>query len=193
MSAEHPRSGDPLPVEALRSLSTDYAAAVDARDGDALAALFVESGELLVPDVPADLRPVVRRAGSGALRRVPEGLRRYARTFHQVSDHRFTIAGDRATGEVRCVAHHVTADPAAPTGAPTEDRPEGGPQGWPESRPGARAGTDTVWYIRYDDDYVRTDRGWRIERRVLHLQWVEEHPVSVLPVPPPSGQGVGTS
>ena len=154
------RAGDPFDVEVLRSLSSAYAAAVDARDGDALAALFVESGELLVPDVPVDLAPVVSRVGHEALRLVPEGLRRYSRTFHQVSDHRFTLVGGRATGEVQCVAHHLTA---APTGVS-----------------GNSTATDTVWYIRYHDDYVNTDAGWRFERRALHLQWVEEHPVALL-------------
>jgi hypothetical protein len=154
--------GDWPDTEALRRLSTAYAAAVDARDGPGLAALFVESGELLVPDVPGDFRPVISRVGHEALRRVPEGLQRYQRTFHQVSNHRFSIDGERADGEVQCVAHHVMA--AGPGGA-----------GEPAT------GTDTVWFIRYRDEYVRTAPGWRFERRALHLQWIEEHPVTVLP------------
>jgi hypothetical protein len=37
-----------------------------------------------------------------------------------------------------------------------------------------------VWYIRYLDDYRRTPGGWRIVRRELHLQWVEERPVTLI-------------
>jgi SnoaL-like domain len=162
----------PSDTDELRALSAAYAAAVDGRDGEGFAELFVETGELLVPDSPADGHPVVSRAGTDSLRSVPEGLRRFERTFHQVSNHRFSIDGDRATGDVYCIAHHVSAvssDRAGTTGT---------------------AGTDTVWFIRYDDRYARTRQGWRFERRALHLQWVEERPVSVLPdraAGPPAG------
>ena len=147
-------------VRALAELSTAYAAAADDRDGDALASLFLPDGVLMVPDVPTDLRPVLTRTGA-AIRQIPNRLSRCARTFHQTTDHRFEVDGDRATGEVRCVAHHVVAhnpDDPVVTGA----------------------GNDTVWFIRYRDRYVRTDGGWRIERRELHLQWVEERPVALL-------------
>jgi len=156
--------GDRTDEAELESLSTGYAAAVDRCDGAMLAALFVPDGLLMVPDYPDDLRPVIARRGHDALRLLPEGLRRYQRTFHQVSDHRYVVAGDRASGQVACVAHHVTG---------AEGTVGGGP-----------VGTDTVWFIRYRDDYVRTDAGWRIERRELHLQWVEEHPVAVLGATP---------
>ncbi len=147
-------------VRALTLLSTAYAAAADGGDGDALAALFVPDGQLVVPDVPRDLRPVITRTGTEALRAIPGRLAHYVRTFHVTSDHRFTIDGGRASGEIQCVAHHLTA--------PTDDAP----------------GTDTVWYIRYRDRYVRTGDGWRIERRELHLQWVEERPVTVVATDP---------
>jgi hypothetical protein len=163
-AGDRPAAPGPSDTEALRALSTAYAAAVDARDGEAFAALFTDSGELVVPDGPGagDPQPTVHRAGRDELRLVPEGLRPYARTFHLLSDHSFSFSGDRATGDVRGVAHHVTA---ATRGKRARDR----------------AGTDTVWFVRYRDDYVRTPEGWRFERRVLHLQWVEEHVVTVLP------------
>lgn len=69
---------------ALRGLSDGYAAAVDARDGERLAALFLPDGELVVPRYPDDLRPVVTRRGADELRSVPAGLRRYVRTLHLV-------------------------------------------------------------------------------------------------------------
>ncbi len=157
--------------DALRLLSTAYASAVDDLDGDRLADLFVSDGELVVPDLTGDLRPTITRAGHEALRRVPGGLRRYARTFHQVSDHRFALDGDVATGAVRCVAHHVTA-----------------PDGADDAAGGGGSGTDVVWFIGYVDEYRRTPSGWRFARRELHLQWVEEHPVA-LQGPVPDGRG----
>jgi len=152
--------------QALRHLTTAYATAVDELDGDELAELFVPDGELVVPNFPEDLRPVVTRTGHDAIRKVPEGLRRYARTFHQVSDHRFAIAGGAATGVVRCVAHHLLAED------PTADATVGG-------GPGA----DVVWFIRYADEYRLTGSGWKFLRRVLHLLWVEEHSVTVRALP----------
>jgi hypothetical protein len=85
-----------------------------------------------------------------------------------VSNHTYAIDGDRASGDVQCVAHHLTS-----LGAPVEE---------------GRAGTDSVWFIRYRDEYSRTTAGWRIERRELHLQWVEERPVAVLGTVP-AGRG----
>ncbi|HEX4217257.1 MAG TPA: nuclear transport factor 2 family protein [Acidimicrobiales bacterium] len=143
----------------LAALCVAYAVAVDTRDGDRLAELFVEDGELVVPKVPVDLRPVLVRQGSEALRQIPDGLRRFTKTFHEVLNREFTIEGGAATGVVYCVAHHVTAA-------------EAGPQ--------ARGGTDAVWYIRYLDHYQRTTSGWRITRRELHLEWVEERPVALI-------------
>ncbi len=153
---------------ALLALSVAYAACADARDGEGLAALFTEDGALVVPRPPSELRPVSVRSGHDALAEVAALLGRYERTFHLVSTPRFEVGGDEATGEVPCVAHHLSA-PADP-GA---DGP---------------AGTDTVWFIRYRDQYRRTGSVWRIVRRELHLQWVEEHLVSVLG-PPPDGTG----
>jgi hypothetical protein len=143
--------------EALRWLSAEYAAAVDRRDGQRFAALFVPEGALVVPDYPHGLAPVVVRSGRRVLERIPDGLRNYRRTFHQTSDHRYTVDGDRASGDVRCVAHHVSghADKSA-------------------------VGTDTVWYLHYQDEYARTEAGWRFLRREIHLQFVEELPVVVV-------------
>jgi SnoaL-like domain len=160
-----PHTQPPEQVEgALRTLSLDYAAAVDDRDGERLSQLFVADGELVVPKFPDDLGPVITRAGHQALRRVPQGLSVYERTLHQLSNHRYQVDGDQASGEVQCVAHHLSAA-GGRTGA-------AGPEG--------SVATDMVWYIRYRDGYRRTDAGWRFVRRELHLQWVEDHPVRAL-------------
>lgn len=151
----------------LRGLSTSYAAAVDFRDGDRFAALFVEDGELVVPDYPADFRPVITRSGHEQLRRIPQALDHYRCTFHQMSNHEFSIDGNTANGNVRGVAHHLTAAaavrPTFPAGAAVPETPSDG--------------SDLIWYIRYRDDYRRVDNGWRFARRSVHLQWVEERPV----------------
>jgi hypothetical protein len=151
----------------LRGLSTSYAAAVDFRDGDRFAALFVEEGELVVPDYPADLRPVITRSGYEQLSRIPQALGHYRCTFHQMSNHEFSIDGDTANGNVRCVAHHLSAATEAPAMPPAVAAVPEAPSG----------GSDFIWYIRYSDDYRRVDNGWKFARRSVHLQWVEERPV----------------
>ncbi len=147
--------------EALRALSVGYAAAVDALDGPAFAALFTSDGELWVPDVTHGPDPTIRRAG-GSFGGIPGALARYHSTSHAVWAADYTVSGDGATGEVRGVAHHF--------GAPEGDRE-------------ARAfgpGSDTVWYLRYVDVYRRTEHGWRIARRALHLRDLEVRTVRVL-------------
>ncbi len=162
---EFPTSlADLLVLEELRWLSTEYGAAADDGDGERFARLFVADGELVVPNVPEDLRPVITRSGHDSLRRVPGGLRVYDRTFHQMSDHRYVLDGTTATGTVLCVAHHASSAVGS----------------------GGGHGTDTVWVIRYHDSYRSTDSGWRFARRELHLQWVEERPIASAGILPPA-------
>ena len=152
----------PGAVAALFDLCTDYGTAVDDGDGERLAGLFVPDGALVVPKFPDDLRPVITRSGHEALRRIPEGLRTYDRTFHQMTNQRYVVDGGRATGDVYCVAHHA-------------------------SSAGVGYGTDLVWFIRYRDEYRETAEGWRFVRRELNLQWVEEHAISPPGIAPPTG------
>jgi SnoaL-like protein len=150
-------SVDPHDHLALSDLSVRYAAAADSRDGAAFAGLFEPDGELVVPTYPEGFHPVVTRVGHEQLHRVPAALDRYAATFHVVANLRFDVDGDAADGTVQCIAHHVS-------GAPPE-------------------ATDTVWFIRYEDDYRRREGWWRFRRRVLHLQWVEHHRVDEIGPP----------
>jgi ketosteroid isomerase-like protein len=143
----------------LRALSTGYAAAVDRLDGAAFADLFTADGELWVPEATGDRAPTVRRAGTDVLARIPSGLRSFHVTHHRVGPARYTVDGDTASGEVAGVAHHLAAAP---------------------SDGGTAVGTDTIWYIRYVDDYRRDGGRWRIARRVLHLVGVEERPLDHL-------------
>src|SRR5262245_25192948 len=70
-------------------------------------------------------------------------------TQHFVSNVLVSLDGDRATGRTAVRGYLV--------------------------RPGTRAHlveiTDFIGY--YDDDFVRTDQGWRIARRTTHVTWRE--------------------
>ncbi len=141
---------------ALSALSTAYAVAVDSRDGDGLAALFLPDGELVVGSADGGSGIAAVCTGHDELRRVPDRLQRYERTSHVVGLRSYRVDGDRASGVVCCVAHHVLA---ATTGTPH--------------------GLDVIWTVRYLDDYRRTPDGWRIVRRRLVVERVGE--VAVAP------------
>ncbi|HEX7459777.1 MAG TPA: nuclear transport factor 2 family protein [Acidimicrobiales bacterium] len=138
----------------MSALALGYAAAVDAMDGRAFADLFTDDGELWVPDLAAGGTPTIRRAGRDQLSAIPSGLARYHATHHALRSSVYEVSGPAATGAVTGVAHHLLA-------------PGDGELG----------GVDVIWYLRYVDDYVATDRGWRIGRRVLHLRGIEERRV----------------
>jgi hypothetical protein len=152
--------------EELRDLSVEYAAAADERDGQRFAGVFTPDGELVVLRPQDQHRPVSTRSGHDQLAESTDALSHYARTFHQISNHRYRIGDGEAWGEVLCTAHHAQATPGG-------------------SEPEAAAGTDVVWVIRYRDTYRDTGPAWRIARRELHLQWVEERPI----VPPGIASG----
>jgi hypothetical protein len=144
----------------LRSLSTGYAAAVDSLDGDAFAALFTTDGELWVPAVGRGTAPTICRTGVEQLRRIPDGLAGFHGTRHRVGATSYEVHGDTAVGTVTGVAHHLTA-----SGGADGNGRDGGP------------GIDTIWYLRYEDEYRRGADGWLIAKRALHLRSTEERVV----------------
>ncbi len=99
--------------------------------------------------------PTVRRAGRAQLEQIPSGLARYHATHHAVLGAAYDVDGATATGVVVGVAHHLAADGIG-------------------ASPG---GLDTIWYLRYADDYVRVDGRWLLARRALHLRDIEERRV----------------
>ncbi len=136
---------------ALRALVEAYAAGVDARRYDEVAALFTARGVLATSSTPGG--PVERETiGRDAIARALHGLDRYEATLHAVGNHVASVDGDRATGETGCLAHHL------------ERADDGGC-------------TDRALAIRYQDTFERTAAGWAIARRELHLLWIERHPV----------------
>ncbi len=116
-----------------------------------------------MPDRSGDGGPTIRRAGRDQLLRVPSGLARYHATHHAVRLTTYDVAGGGATGSTATgvvvgVAHHLLAADSLDDG-----------------------GTDVIWRLRYVDDYLHAEDGWRIVRRVLHLRgMIEERTVSHL-------------
>src|SRR5262249_1264837 len=74
----------------------------------------------------------------------------YPKSMHFVGNHDVTVEGDIARGVVYCLAHHLSS------------LDEGS--------------TDTAMAIRYEDQYVRTETGWRIRHRSVNIDWEEDRP-----------------
>ena len=122
---------------AVKDLSHRYAIALDRGDREEWASLFSD-------DVAFESGTSVR--GLGDVLRIPsEQLARYKKTLHSVTTQRISLAGDRATGEVYCIAHHIY-----------EDFHQNGRFPFDLSH---------NFLIRYNDDYARIDDRWVFTRR----------------------------
>jgi SnoaL-like domain len=147
---------------ALSDVVHRYAAGVDDREFDSVAALFTASAELIVPEPPAALQPIHAHRGQQAIATAVAAVASVARTEHAIVGEVYD-EGPRpgtARGRIACVAHHWTQR--------------------------ADEVLDVVWHLRYDDEYESTDAGWRICRRVLTVHAIETRPVRRLLPPDPS-------
>lgn len=138
---------------ALSDVVHRYAAGVDDRQFDAVAALFTIEAELTVPEPPTTLTPIHSHRGRPAIATAVAAVAAVARTEHAIVGEVYDD-GPRpgtARGRIACVAHHWT---------PRDDEV-----------------LDAVWHLRYDDEYESTDIGWRITRRSLTVNAIETRPV----------------
>jgi SnoaL-like domain len=100
-----------------------------------------------------DPRPSQDLHSREALAPVFADLNQYAATMHFVGQSTiFSLDGDRATGEVYCIAHHLTVDG--------------------EKR------RMMVAYLCYLDAFVKIDGAWLFAERLLYVDWLEERGLS---------------
>jgi ketosteroid isomerase-like protein len=127
----------------LRELAYRYARAVDRRDWALAERLFTRDCVLVGPGYE-----LVGRDGILAgLRRIDQ----FRATQHSVHNQLVEVAGDTATGETYCTAHHLY---------------ERDGRSWKLS-----------WGIRYQDRCVREAGAWRYVRRELVLDWAQDLPL----------------
>jgi SnoaL-like protein len=134
---------------ALRRLAALYARGADRGEPETFAGVFLPGARLRVYRVPDLETPMTDMTGHEALSKVPGKLtERYTRTFHFLGQSTYDIGADEATGEVYCLAHHLTAD--------------------------AHGGTSYVMHMRYSDTYRRDENGdWKIAERTAEVDWTE--------------------
>src|SRR5579862_5238591 len=96
---------------AIRELVEAYAHCADRRDAKSQMALFTADTHFVVYMNAKDPTPSQELHSRDALAPIFADLNQYDATTHFVGQSTIlTLAGDRATGEAYCLAHHVTID-----------------------------------------------------------------------------------
>jgi len=145
---------------ALSDLVHRYAAGIDDRRFHEVIALFANDATLRLPDPPRSLDPTAVYRGHSEIEKAIGAVAATARTQHAIVGEVYTAEPHGARGRVSCIAHHWTRrDDASHTGAKPPDEV-----------------TDVAWHMRYDDEYVRTDAGWRFRGRALTIDAIETRP-----------------
>ena len=138
---------------AIRELIEAYAYCADRRDARGQMALFTPDTHFVVYMNARDPNPSRELHSRQALAPVFADLTQYAATMHFVGQSTIlTLAGDRATGEAYCLAHHLTVD--------------GGKRRL------------MIAALRYADIFVKTGGAWLFAERKLYVDWLEERALS---------------
>src|SRR6185503_1657099 len=96
---------------AIRELVEAYSHCADRRDAKGQMALFTPDTHFVVYMNAKDPTPSQELHSREALAPVFADLNRYAATMHFLGQSTIlTLSDDRATGEVYCMAHHLTVD-----------------------------------------------------------------------------------
>jgi hypothetical protein len=138
---------------ALSDLVHRYAAGVDDRRFGDVVGLFAADATMAVPDPPGSLEPTVIHRGRDEIATGLHAAEQVERTMHAIVGEVYDgdAGEDSARGRVGCIAHHWTGR-------------------------GDQL-TDIAWHLRYDDEYVRSDAGWRFRSRTLTIDAIETLPV----------------
>jgi hypothetical protein len=127
----------------LRDLVNRYPSIPDDRNYALVEEIFTQDAQLIGPGFSLSGREQIR-AGMQA-------IEQYSATLHCVHNQRVDLDGDRAAGEVYCVANHL-------------HEVEGVPY-------------KLDWGVRYGDRYRREAGVWRIARRELNVVWEQDLPL----------------
>jgi hypothetical protein len=135
---------------AIRGLVDAYAHCADRRDAEGQKALFTEDTHFVVYMDGQGSEPTQVLDGREALTPVFDALNSYRATMHFNGQSTIALAGDRATGESYCIAHHLFA------------------------KEGERK--LMVAWLRYADTFVKAGGAWQFAERNLYVDWTETRP-----------------
>lgn len=115
---------------------------------------FALLDDVFTPDATGDLASPTTLVGVDAIRaRIRMALDHLDESQHLVGNHEIEVDGDTATHRCYLQAQHV--------------------------RHAAEGGTNYIVAGRYEDQFVRTDVGWRIKHRRLVVMWMDGNPTVV--------------
>jgi hypothetical protein len=138
---------------AIRELVEAYAHCADRRDAKGQMALFTADTHFVVFMDAKNPAPSMDLTGRESLAPVFADLDKYAATMHFLGQSTIlSLEGSRATGEVYCIAHHLTVTDAS-----------------------RRV---MIAMLRYADTYVNQGGDWLYAERKLYVDWVDERPLS---------------
>ena len=138
---------------AIRELVEAYAHCADRRDAQGQMSLFTRDTHFVVYMNAKDPKPSQELNSRQALSPVFADLNQYAATMHFVGQSTIlSLAADRGTGEVYCLAHHLTV-----TG--TKRRL-------------------MIAALRYYDAFVKVEGAWLFAERKLYVDWLEDRVLS---------------
>jgi ketosteroid isomerase-like protein len=135
---------------AIRELVDAYAHCADRRDAEGQKSLFTEDTHFVVYMDGQGSEPTQVLDGREALTPVFDDLNRYEATMHFNGQSTVELAGERATGESYCIAHHLFTD-------------------------GGQRKLMVAW-LRYGDTFVKIDDAWLFAERNLYVDWTETRP-----------------
>ena len=138
---------------AIRELIEAYAHCADRRDARGQMSVFTSDTHFVVYMNAEDPTPSQELHSRDALAPVFADLNKYAATMHFVGQSTIlSLTNDRGTGEVYCMAHHLTVDG--------------------EKR------RLMIAALRYYDKFVKIDSAWLFAERLLYVDWLEERVLS---------------
>jgi hypothetical protein len=138
---------------AIRELVEAYAHCADRRDAEGQMALFTADTHFVVYMNAKDPKPSQELDSREALAPVFADLNKYAATMHFVGQSTIlSLTPDKGSGEVYCLAHHLTID-------------------------GAKRQL-MIAALRYDDTFVKQGGVWLFAERLLYVEWIEERMLS---------------
>ena len=138
---------------AIRELVEAYAHCADRRDAKGQMALFTADTHFVVYMNAKDPKPSQELHSREALAPVFADLNKYAATMHFVGQSTIvTLTADRGTGEVYCLAHHLTIE--------------------------AEKRQLMIAALRYYDTFVKVDGSWLFAERLLYVDWIEARALS---------------
>jgi hypothetical protein len=145
----------------IRRLTDLYAVGMDTGALDVFPRLFVPDGALIVR-APGREKPLGTFQGPG-----PDGIgliakllrELYRATLHNITTHVASIDGDRATGTTYCLAYHMADGDGDGDG-----------------------GTLETLGVRYEEQLIRTEEGWRFTVRDATRLWSQITPTPFQPL-----------